>query len=372
MIAFSDNGAAGDSTDSPQSKKAKVLRLARTDPFLSVDEIARAVGTTSRYVRTSLSEAGLTLTELRRRFARDLRRRMSAADSSDDGVAVRTRLARPPTEPHRRVPSSPSETRLRVAQRIDADLAALLGEAPEAPLLEISRVRWSEGQPLYVNQLVTNQYVTVSEELLASDDPLHNLMGGENGSWEPTVVKRTVDIVPAAEFIAESLRLPRRPSDSAFQRPDRDAQAPTAGRRDQLFRCPARAGRAGNGVPPAAARSSSAISRARPNSNPVLAADRENTKKAARMAFAPQAASIWQGRQDSNPQPPVLETGALPLSYSPRHMKVYHVPARSVKKRTTPSVRRRWRRGSVRGRHEIDNGGWGSLPPGRELLSWQP
>src|SRR5690606_825744 len=207
MIAFSDNGAAGDSTDSPQSKKAKVLRLARTDPFLSVDEIARAVGTTSRYVRTSLSEAGLTLTELRRRFARDLRRRMSAADSSDDGVAVRTRLGAAADGTARRVPSSPSETRLRVAQRIDADLAALLGEAPEAPLLEISRVRWSEGQPLYVNQLVTNNYVTVSEDLLASDDPLHNLMGGENGSWEPTVVKRTVDIVPAAEFIAESLRL---------------------------------------------------------------------------------------------------------------------------------------------------------------------
>ncbi len=25
----------------------------------------------------------------------------------------------------------------------------------------------------------------------------------------------------------------------------------------------------------------------------------------------------WQERKDSNPQPPVLETGALPLSYTP-------------------------------------------------------
>jgi hypothetical protein len=26
---------------------------------------------------------------------------------------------------------------------------------------------------------------------------------------------------------------------------------------------------------------------------------------------------FWQGRRDSNPRPPVLETGALPLSYAP-------------------------------------------------------
>lgn len=191
MIAFSDKAAANGAEDSSQSKKARVLCLARSDPFLTVEEIARAVGTTSRYVRTSLSEAGLTLTELRRRFVEDLRQRLReefGADRPGSKPAVETR-------------------RLRVAQRVDADLAALLGVAPDTPLLEISRVRLKDGEPLYVNQLVTTRHVTVTEELLSAGDPLHQILAQPGQSGELAIVKRTVDIEPASEYIAESLRV---------------------------------------------------------------------------------------------------------------------------------------------------------------------
>src|SRR5690554_6272797 len=140
MIAFSDKAAANGAEDSSQSKKARVLCLARSDPFLTVEEIARSVGTTSRYVRTSLSEAGLTLTELRRRFVEDLRQRLREEFGADGPVPDLTPRG-PAGSPADGPGSKPAaETRrLRVAQRVDADLAGLVGVAPGAPLRELSR-----------------------------------------------------------------------------------------------------------------------------------------------------------------------------------------------------------------------------------------
>lgn len=208
MIAFSDKAAANGAEDSSQSKKARVLYLARSDPFLTVEEIARAVGTTSRYVRTSLSEAGLTLTELRRRFVEDLRQRLREEFGADGPVPDLTPRG-PAGSPADGPGSKPAvETRrLRVAQRVDADLAALLGVAPDTPLLEISRVRLKDGEPLYVNQLVTTRHVTVTEELLSAGEPLHQILAQPGQSGELAIVKRTVDIEPASEYIAESLRV---------------------------------------------------------------------------------------------------------------------------------------------------------------------
>lgn len=206
MIAYSDKAAASKSSGNGESKKARVLRLAQTDPFLSVDEIARKVGTTSRYVRTSLSEAGLTLTELRRRFARDVRKRLSGEDSGGEeegSVAV----ASAPSLKALDQDDEHEETRcVRVSQVVDVAAASLLGTAPDTPLLEISRLRVLNGQPLYVNQLVTNQYLTVSEQMLAEDGPLYNLLRRVTGdAARPMLARRTVDIVPATEYLAESL-----------------------------------------------------------------------------------------------------------------------------------------------------------------------
>lgn len=59
-----------------ESIKAKVITLAQGDPFLTVDELSERSGTTSRYVRTILSEAGLSLNKLRRQYARRLEKRL--------------------------------------------------------------------------------------------------------------------------------------------------------------------------------------------------------------------------------------------------------------------------------------------------------
>lgn len=55
-----------------ETKKDFIIRLAKKDPFLKIEEIAQLVVTTPRYVRTILSEANLSLMNLREEYARKL------------------------------------------------------------------------------------------------------------------------------------------------------------------------------------------------------------------------------------------------------------------------------------------------------------
>lgn len=55
-----------------ETKKDYIIRLAKKDPFLKIEEIAQLVVTTPRYVRTILSEANLSLMNLREEYARKL------------------------------------------------------------------------------------------------------------------------------------------------------------------------------------------------------------------------------------------------------------------------------------------------------------
>lgn len=205
MIALRDNGSVEKSLEREGSKKARVIKLAKTDPFLSVDEIARMVGTTSRYVRTSLSEAGIILTDLRRRFADEMRQRLAEVMRHDQVVpaAVANDKDAGHAEP------IPEQTRcIRVAQLVDAEAAALLREQPDAPLLEISRLRLVNGQPLYVNQLVTTGRLTLNEQLMTQDGPMYKLLDQViAGAAKPMLDRCTVDIVPANSFFAELLRV---------------------------------------------------------------------------------------------------------------------------------------------------------------------
>ena len=52
------------------NKKQKILDIIAENPFLSLEEIAKFAGCTSNYVRTILSAEGLTLTKLRKEFAK--------------------------------------------------------------------------------------------------------------------------------------------------------------------------------------------------------------------------------------------------------------------------------------------------------------
>lgn len=182
-----------------RNKKDEVVRLAIADPFMSVDEIAVQVNTTPRYVRTILSEAGLSLLALRRRYARQMEQRL--------GLDIRVPRGGQGLVSALTAAANRLETRgIRVAQVSNPELAAWLEVPPNTPLLEISRVRVVNGRPLYVNQIVTSRHVTVDEAILTSNSPLREALGlnsGGRASW----AERTLDVVPATAYLAESLHV---------------------------------------------------------------------------------------------------------------------------------------------------------------------
>lgn len=181
------------------TKKEQILRLAQEDPFLRVEEIAAKAATTPRYVRTILSEAGISLMELRRNYARTMERRLGVhvpADKPDPGS----------TKPKNFADLKQSAKQVRVVRAVVPYLAEELGLHPDEPLLQVSRVRFDNDQPYYVNQVVTHKSLTVSEDMVTSEKPLRQLLGLEV-EGETEFIDRRLEVEQADGYIAGSLGL---------------------------------------------------------------------------------------------------------------------------------------------------------------------
>lgn len=111
--------------------KAKVIQLVQKDPFLSIEEIASQVETTPRYVRTILSEANLSLLQLRKQCARAMEQQLKREI----------------------VPTAAQEydPQLKLVKVIDPVAAELLDQDPDAELMKISRMQRLERIPIFVS-----------------------------------------------------------------------------------------------------------------------------------------------------------------------------------------------------------------------------
>lgn len=184
---------------STATKKQHILALAQKDPFLRVEEIAAKVKTTPRYVRTILSEARVSLMQLRRNYARTMERRLGinvTVDQSDQGLNDALSVAGNEVGVHK----------VRVVQVVDPRLAGILGVPESEPLLKASRVRLVNQRPFYVSEVVTHKHLVVDEDLATSDKPLRQLLGLEIPG-ETTFVDRSLEVEPAEGYIAACLGL---------------------------------------------------------------------------------------------------------------------------------------------------------------------
>ncbi len=186
-------------------------------------------------------------------------------------------------------------------------------------------MRLKDGEPLYVNQLVTTPDVTVTEELLSAGDPLHQILDSRAspGSWP----------LSSARWTSSRLEVHRRVAAGQAGHPILRSSALIATSKgvaaaveiSYLTRC----GCGWSWKRPPGCRSASSSARqkadfsgARRRTAPPfwyrsLLKRGEHEEKAAAALSRSRPLSPWQGRQDSNPQPPVLETGALPIELLP-------------------------------------------------------
>ena len=184
---------------SAPTKKEHILTLAQRDPFLRVEEIAAQAETTPRYVRTILSEARISLMQLRRHYARTMERRLGVnvtVDRPDQGLTDALSLAGNHVGVHK----------VQVVKVVDPELAEILGVAGDEPLLKASRVRSVNERPFFVSEVITHKSLVVSEDLATSEKPLRQLLGLEIAN-ETTFVDRSLEVEEAAPYIAACLGL---------------------------------------------------------------------------------------------------------------------------------------------------------------------
>ena len=126
-------------SEAAKTKKDKILNIARQDPFLKVEEIAAKVGTTPRYVRTILSDAKISLMQLRRSYARRMEERLGIdAGSEGRGAAGAPAVVRGIR--------GLDVNEIRVCKVKQPEWAKQLRVPDDESLLMVTRVRATDGE----------------------------------------------------------------------------------------------------------------------------------------------------------------------------------------------------------------------------------
>ncbi len=135
--------------------KSHVVQTARQDPFLSIDEIATIVQTTPRYVRTILSEAQISLMQLRKSYAKTMEKQLTPVHKVSDSF----------------------DPQLKLTKVIDGVMAQLLAVDPQQELLQLERMQTINDVPCYV------QFVTYADLSLGTiEGSLRQLLPRDKGA----------------------------------------------------------------------------------------------------------------------------------------------------------------------------------------------
>ena len=164
-----------------QSKKGQVIALAKANPFLTVKDLAREARTTTRYVRTILSEAQLSLHEMRRSYARRLQGSVHATRTKED---------------------FPVQEELTITKVAGSKLTPSVPSWVDLELFQASKVQKSSS-PLCYEQLVTPEQLTIRVEPCNLRELLPVSCRGKL-----EVGGQKARIVPAPEKLSDALGLP--------------------------------------------------------------------------------------------------------------------------------------------------------------------
>ena len=163
-----------------RSTKEKVIHLAQTDPFLTVEQLAQKSETTPRYVRTILSEARISLAQLRKEYARSMERRLAKQDKAYVDLHL------------------PLTNELHVKEIQNEQFSKVLQLPQEAVLFQVSHLTQMNEIPVFA-QLVTGQGVTVTPNCTS----LRELIQSEN--VQLTAKEQWIEVLDAPERLQTAL-----------------------------------------------------------------------------------------------------------------------------------------------------------------------
>ncbi len=151
------------------TKKEQIINFARHDPFLKISDIAKNVETTPRYVRTILSEANISLMELREKYARNMEQRLAGKESNLQKATVR--LLKGDGE------VNASEVIMR--KIADIDCKELVKTHPDEELYKITQKKLVNNKPYSLQEIITYLSSDINQERISNLDSLYELFGSK-------------------------------------------------------------------------------------------------------------------------------------------------------------------------------------------------
>ncbi|TDX49050.1 hypothetical protein [Orenia marismortui] len=151
------------------TKKEQIINFARHDPFLKISDIAKNVETTPRYVRTILSEANISLMELREKYARNMEERLAVKGNNLQKATVR--LLREDGE------VNVSEVSLQRISNLESK--ELVKTNPEEELYKIVQKKLLDSHPYSVQEIITYLSPDINQERIADLNSLYELFGNK-------------------------------------------------------------------------------------------------------------------------------------------------------------------------------------------------
>lgn len=162
------------------SVKEQVIALAKADPFFTVEELAHQVGTTTPYVRTILSEADLSLNQMRKDYARQLELQLGRGGRQREFVM---------------------QQNLQVMQTTLEQVGLNLSAWEDLKLFQVGAVQSTTALPSYV-QLITPLTLTIRADYKSLRDLLPIPRA------ELVIEEQRVEVVQAPAQLGEALHWP--------------------------------------------------------------------------------------------------------------------------------------------------------------------
>jgi outer membrane lipoprotein-sorting protein len=180
------------------TKKEQIINFARHDPFLKISDIAEHVDTTPRYVRTILSEANISLMELREKHACNMEQRLDGREKDLQKATIR--LLKQDGE------LDASEVQMQEIKNVDFD--ELVRTKPEEKLYKIKQTREVDAEKYGLQEIITYLSPDINQERIKDLDSLYELFGNK-GINNLQFKNNVIQVEEADSILASQLEIER-------------------------------------------------------------------------------------------------------------------------------------------------------------------
>ncbi|MCK8817125.1 UTRA domain-containing protein [Natroniella sulfidigena] len=178
------------------TKKEQIINYARHDPFLKISEIAENVETTPRYVRTILSEANISLMELREKHARNMEQRLERKEYNLQKATVQLMKGKGKIEV--------GEIKFKRIKDVEVDELVKVEEEEE--LYKIVQKKLVDGNPYGLQEIITYLSSNINQQRIADLDSLYELFN-DNGLDNLKFRSNVMQVEKANPMLANKLEL---------------------------------------------------------------------------------------------------------------------------------------------------------------------